>query len=295
MAAHQNLQTVLFVDICGSTAIYENLGDGKAHGLIAKTLALMQANVEAKSGRVVKTLGDEIMACFWHPVYALDAAKAINSQLAEEEPEPGLPVVAVHSGLEHGQVLEQGGDLYGDAVNIAARLASMAKPWQILTTQKTIEALGSDSDETTRHIVRTAMRGKTEEVDVYEVLWEDGGLTRFAAKPQPLDMAERLRLTLGSRQLEVNPGHPVATLGRGPQNDLVVADKGVSRWHARVELRRGKFFLVDKSTNGTFIVTDGKEPVYLNYDESLLPPRGAIILGSDDQGDHKVKVSFELC
>lgn len=294
MAAHPNLMTVLFVDICGSTAIYENLGDGKAHGLIAKTLDLMQAQVQAKSGRVVKTIGDEIMACFWHPVYALDAAKAINARLAEVEPEPGMPAVAVHSGLEHGEVVEQGGDLYGDAVNIAARLASMAKPWQILTTDKTIEALGGESDETTRHVIRTTVRGKSEEVNVYEVLWEDSGLTRFAAKPQPLDVAERLRLRLGARELEVSPSHPVATLGRGPQNDLVVTDKGVSRWHARVELRRGKFFLVDKSTNGTFIVTEGKQPIYLNYDESLLPPKGSILLGSDDPGDHKVNVSFEV-
>jgi adenylate cyclase len=294
MRTRPNLKTVLFVDICGSTGIYENLGDSEGHDVIDQTLALMQAKVEANSGRVIKTIGDEIMACFWHPVYALDAAKAINLQLSEGPPLPGMPSVAVHAGLEHGEVVEQGGDIFGDAVNIAARLTTLAKPWQILTTQSTIDSLGSDNDETLRHVIRTSLRGKTEELDVYEVLWEDDGLTRFAAKPQPLQLHGKLLLKQGDRLMEVSGQHPVATLGRGPQNDMVITDKGVSRWHARVELRRGKFFLVDKSTNGTFVMAVGRPPVFLNYDESLLPPRGKIVLGCDNDSDHNVTVQFEI-
>ncbi len=294
MGTRSNKKSVLFVDICGSTGIYENLGDSGGHDLIDRVLAQIQVNVRANGGRVVKTIGDEIMACFWHPFYALDAAKAINLQLSAERPRPGLPLVAVHSGLEHGEVVEQGGDLFGDAVNIAARLTTLAKPWQILTTAKTIDALGPDNDETLRHVIRTSLRGKSEEMEVYEVLWEDDGLTRFTEKPQPLLHQGSLLLRQGNRLLEVSGQHPVATLGRGPHNDLVIADKGVSRWHARVELRRGKFFLVDKSTNGTFIVSAGKAPVYLNYDESLLPGQGIIILGSDNESDQNVTVRFEI-
>ncbi|MFH1033050.1 MAG: adenylate/guanylate cyclase domain-containing protein [Pseudomonadota bacterium] len=294
MRNRPNLKTVLFVDICGSTGIYETLGDSKGHDLIDKTLALMQAKVEANSGLVIKTIGDEIMACFWHPVYALDAAKAINLQLADEPPQADQPTVAVHTGLEHGEVVEQGGDIFGDAVNIAARLTTLAKPWQILTTRASIEAMGPDNDENVRHVIRTSLRGKSEELDVYEVLWEDDGLTRFTAKPQPLQPHGRLLLKQGDRQLEVCGQHPVATLGRGPQNDLVITDKGVSRWHARVELRRGKFFLVDKSTNGTFVMAVGRPPMFLNYDESLLPLKGKIVLGCDDESDHNVTVQFDI-
>lgn len=289
-----NLKTVLFVDICGSTANYEKLGDIKAHDLISQTLAVMQAQVEAMGGWVIKTIGDEIMACFWHPLFALDAAKAINFHLSLQQTPSGMPEVAVHSGLEHGEVVEQGGDLYGDAVNIAARLSSLAKPWQILTTQKTIEALGSENDEAVRRVIHTNLRGKAEELDIFEVLWEEDGLTRCAEKPAPALPETRLMLKHGDRQLEVSSQHPVATMGRGAHNDLVISEKVVSRWHARVELRRDKFFLVDKSTNGTFLMTDGNQPVFLNYEQSPLPAGGIIVLGSDDELGPDVTVRFEI-
>lgn len=295
MNSHPTFLTVLFVDICKSTAIYEKYGNEKAHGLIATTLALMQEEVESRGGRVIKTIGDEIMACFWHPLYALDTAKGINLRLSSALPAPGLPQVAVHAAFEYGQVVEEEGDSFGDAVNVAARLTGLAKPGQILTTSQTVASLGSENSETTRQVTRTTVRGRLEPVEVHEVVWEDAGLTRFDQRPLEEKPIGRLRLRLGGQGLEVDSQHPVGTLGRGQHCDLVVPDRRVSRLHALVELRRGRFYLVDKSTNGTYIMAEGRRLAFLNYDEYLLPARGSLLLGRDVDPGQQVTIHFELC
>ena len=165
-------------------------------------------------------------------------------------------------------------------MNVAARMVALAKARQILTTRQTVERLSPLLRAGTRYTDRTPVKGKQEEIDVYEVIWREEDLTRMEGHQIPLaDFQARLQLRFREKELEVSHSRPVVTIGRGQQNDIVVLDALASRLHARIEYRRGKFILLDQSTNGTYVLTQEGESAYLRREEFVLRGSGAISLG----------------
>ena len=157
-------------------------------------------------------------------------------------------------------------------------------PWpkgeQILTTPQLVNALAPALRANTRHIDRAPVKGKQEEIDIYEFIWQEEDMTRMEGQRiSPTALPIRLHLRMGDKESALSQSRPHATLGRGPQNEFVVTDEYASRVHARIEYRRGKFVLFDQSTNGTFVRTqDGKE-VQLRREEFPLQGTGEISLG----------------
>jgi len=289
-------QAVLFADICGSTGLFEQLGDQRAQPLVDGVLEAMARVVELNGGRVVKRLGDAVLAAFDQAGACLAAAEEIHSRLPGSVAWDGnIPPLALHSGLHWGRVIPVENDIYGDAVNVAARLAELAGPGQILTSEQTVQALAPDRRAGTRYVTCLNLRGRKREIKVYEMLWDTGGLTVLSPLPADLPRPRRgsLRLTLGETDLEVNSEHPLLTLGRGPQNDLVLDRAWVSRAHAKVELRRGRFLLVDFSSNGTFLQPRGGSLVYVKQDEATLEGSGIITLGRPPGPENPDQVSYQ--
>ena len=171
--------------------------------------------------------------------------------------------------------------MFGDAVNVAARMAGLAKGGQIITTQETADELSPVLRSSTRHLDRISVKGKQEDIDIFEVIWQAEDVTRMATgllKGQT--KTARLKLAYHSSILELNQDMNPVVLGRGKKADMVVNDTMASREHARIECRRGKFFLTDISTNGTYVQTpDG--PSYLRREDLLLSGQGKIALGRE--------------
>ncbi|MEN9217725.1 MAG: adenylate/guanylate cyclase domain-containing protein, partial [Gloeomargarita sp. DG_2_bins_126] len=133
--------TILFADISGSTRLYETLGNEAALVLVSDCLQLLQSVAQKYQGQVVKTIGDEIMLRFPNPSLAAQAAFEMQDQVAQfflnRKVVSGLKV-----GFNHGAILEQAdGDIFGDAVNVAARMVQLAKRNQILTPAETIQQI----------------------------------------------------------------------------------------------------------------------------------------------------------
>jgi len=270
---------ILFADISGSTRLYEMLGDVAARQRVADCLALLAAVVQRHSGAVLKTIGDEVMSTFPTADNAMQAARAMQEAVAMATP-PGQTPLTIRVGLHFGAALIETGDVFGDTVNVAARIVALAKGGQILTTPQLVNALAPALRANTRHIDRAPVKGKQEEIDIYEFIWKEDDLTRMEGQRiSPIALPVRLHLRMGDQESELSQSRPHATLGRGPQNEFVVADEYASRVHARIEYRRGKFVLFDQSTNGTFVRTqDGKE-VQLRREEFPLQGTGEISLG----------------
>lgn len=290
-------RAVCFADVCGSTRIYEMLGDEAAQSVIGGALELMARVVAEHGGEVVKTVGDEVMAAFDQPADALAAAQAMQRAVSQAPPAaPGAPPVMLHSGVHWGAVVATDGDLFGDAVNVAARLTALAKPGQVLTTQPTLHAAGPDAAGATRLVSRMSLKGKARQVEVYELLWDAGGVTCMVSSPLAAgaEAAQRLVLQLGGLALEVHEGRPQASLGRDSRNDLIVTGEVVSRHHARVELRQGRFVLVDQSTNGTFLSPNGGEGQYLRLKEAFLEGGGRFYLGRRHEADTEEAVVYRV-
>src|SRR3954451_12362529 len=128
---------ILFADIAGSTKLFDVRGDVVARGLVAHALTLLGDVAAEHSGRVVKTIGDEVMCAFSDAASAFAAAISMQRRIDSDEAS-AREGVAVRIGFHSGTALLEAGDLFGQAVNVAAHVASLAKREQILATAETL-------------------------------------------------------------------------------------------------------------------------------------------------------------
>jgi class 3 adenylate cyclase len=288
---------ILFTDVCDSTTIYESIGDARAHAAINRVFALLGDKVKANGGKVIKTLGDGMVCQFGAADHAFRAACAMQEGLASADADSG-PRMMIKVSFTWGAVVTAEGDVFGDTVNVCARLVGAAGPEQVLTTQETVEALSPALRASCRALYPVKVRGRAEEVKVCEVLWRsDPDVTEVFSRSQ-LSAAARewlLKLTYGGDTIVVEPTGSVK-LGRDKANEVVVTSSKASRIHARIYGRGANFVIADQSSNGTFLAIDGSaREVALRRDEAMLGERGSIGLGgpTSDDGDHVVRYQLE--
>jgi hypothetical protein len=169
--------------------------------------------------------------------------------------------------------------VFGDSVNVAARMAGLAKAEQVILSGQTAAALSPLLRTRVREIDRLTVKGKHEDIGIFELIWQgpEADLTALAA--QPVRRPARILLRHGTREIALDDARPNLTLGRDPQNDVVIADRMASRVHARIERRRDKFVLVDQSSNGTFVTIEGEAEIQLRREELILRGRGRVTFG----------------
>ena len=295
-ARRQVAATVLFADIRGSTQLFEQYGDVRARQIETRVLDVLAARTGAHGGEVVKTIGDEIMSRFADAESAVRAARAMHQAL-KEDPELAQLNIAVRIGLHHGPVLVEKNDVFGDAVNIAARMVSLSKGGQIITTRETVDDLPTEIKQMTRSLGRSQVRGKQEEKEICEVIWQDTtGLTQMATgRQEELRnlLFARLMLEYRGKKRELAPSAQAFTMGRGEQSNLVVDRELVSRSHADIEFRQGKFILVDHSTNGTYLLLENGARFFVRREEFTLHDRGIICLGKAVANDNPDLIRYQ--
>jgi class 3 adenylate cyclase len=289
-----NAITILFADISGSTALYDTLGNEIAQRVIGQSLTHLATVTQNCGGHTIKTIGDEIMASFPNANLACRAACEMQQQLSQYFDTGGIDA-GLRVGFNHGSVIAKGRDVFGDAVNVAARMVQLAKADQVITTQATVELLETSWQQRTRSLERAAVRGKREEIEISEIIWRNEGLTvaQFYRK-QSGSAPSRLKLEWRGQVREIDREHPKVTLGRENNNDVVVNSEVVSRQHAYIELRRDKFFLVDRSTNGTFAFVQADDPIHLRREELLLQASGFVSLGQLSDAEHPDAIRFSF-
>ena len=286
---------VLFADVSGSTRLYETLGDERALATVAHCMALMRDVCDGCDGRVVKTIGDEVMAVFPLADQAAQAAASMHGRIATEPFEGGARI-AIRIGFHYGPTLEADGDLYGDSVNVAARLAGIAHASQVITSGATVAMLSPWLRARARALASLTVKGKAHDLDVWEMLWQESAddLTTLATR---VSMGRaRLRLRHGEREIVLDEQQPALALGRDALNDVVIADRLASRLHGRIERRRDRFVLVDHSSNGTYVTIDGERPIQLRREALVLRGHGRISFGhaAVEPGTEVVMFSCEL-
>jgi len=286
MTSHHGSRAILFADISGSTRLYETLGDQQAAERVGRSLTMLARVCEDCGGRVIRTNGDGALCLFETADAALRASRLMQEK-TDEHQELSESCPGIHIGCHFGPVLENAGDLYGDAVNLAARVAGLAKVGQIITTADTVAKLSAAFAERTRKLAHVPVKGKQAAVTIFEFLWRDWeDLTDYGTRT---DHGRVVRLVLkyeGREWRFEGPGE--LSFGRDGACDVVVGDRKASRQHARVERRRDKFVLTDHSFNGTWVQFAGEaEVVVLRREELMLRASGFIGLGhspGDGQG-----------
>ncbi len=298
--ADLQMATVVFADVAGSTRLYEVLGDQPARQLVAACLGLVTDTVNAFDGRVIKTIGDEVMSVFDSAAGGVMAAVAIQENVSADA-RLARHGVKLRIGLHHGQVIHEDRDVFGDAVNLAARVAGQAKADQILTTEQTLEQIDPDTLKGTRLVDRTRVKGKQQPVRLYEVFWGEieemtmvGGGGADAGRRSGPAVSVTLALQYGGKQWTLGTDLPTLSIGRGDTNDLVIDDRHVSRLHARIELVRRRFFIIDHSTNGTYIHSRTGAPLFLHREQQPLEGKGLIGCGQQPDPGSPLTIAYQV-
>lgn len=127
------LRTILVTDIEGSTSLVQRLGDDVAIRMIREHEGIIGACLRKANGRMVKGLGDGVLASFESIVRALDCTLDIQEQLEERNEASDQPI-RVRVGLSAGEPVSENDDLYGSAVTLASRICAVCQPGGILAT-----------------------------------------------------------------------------------------------------------------------------------------------------------------
>ena len=288
------LLAILFADVSGSTQLYETLGDVRARGIVSRCIDIMTDATHRHGGTLIKTIGDEVMTIFPDAGSAAEAAVEMQEGITGQMVVDGRPM-AVRVGFHFGPTLLEDDDVFGDAVNLAARSVSQAKAGEILTTGDTASVLPERWRSACRQIDLTQVKGKRDEIAIHELVWEASDAT-IVRKPWTTRQRAGGGLTLiaGDTRLDVSEVHPSATIGRAEQNDLVVRQPVISRLHARIEYRNGRIVLTDLSANGTYIEAEGGDSRLLHRDSQELSGSGRLGLGEAVATDAPTTLQYQV-
>lgn len=281
MARYSENMAVVFADISESTKLYSTLGDNAARVVVNACLTLIADIVARCHGRIVKTIGDEVMCVFRRADDAVEAAREIQATVDAKR--PGKMHLRLHIGMHFGPVLVEDSDVFGDTVNAAAYLTAVAAAEQILTTEAMERNLSPEFKDTVRPVFKAVLKGSTEESTVYQVVWHKdvAALTDVNMRSHKIIPGDEgsLLVSYSNLKLRMDQGRPNMTIGRGEDCDLVIHEKLASRKHVSIRLLRTHFYLLDHSLNGTFVTLESGEEVHVLRGELLLDGAGRISLG----------------
>ena len=287
---------ILFADVVGSTRLYELMGDLRARDMVAICIDVMRSATEQRQGTVIKTMGDEVMSTFPSADEALNAAAQMQQQISSHAQlkVDGQPV-SIRIGCHFGPVMLENRDVFGATVHTANRMTSQAKAGQIITTAATVERLSPEWRASCRQIDVATLKGQGNEVALYEVPWQSEDVTSMvpaiSMNSRPVRLL-RLRIRANDRDLVVDEQHSSITIGRAEDNDVVIKGNLISRLHARIEISRSKFVLIDQSTNGTFVQNADGEESFVRRDSLQIQGQGTIGLGRLPEHDSPQTIRF---
>ena len=319
MAATTRNCCVLFADVAGSTRLYEKLGDAEALRAIERCLNRVERAIVACGGKVVKTIGDELMATFNTAELACHAASVMHARIE------GLPSVAggklaIRVGFHFGSVLVDGVDVFGNTVNVASRIGEVAKAREIITSAETAALLPETIRKNNlKPLPAITVKGVSAPLELVEITWTTspaGKLAQATAPAAPATkpavpeidtpsksrksstpkakLTPRVILRYGKQEILMRGHSACVTLGRDTGNDIVIHDPRASRSHGTIELRDGKCILTDKSSNGTFISPHGESNVAVSKDTFELKSKGYICFGHVCPPDSVGSLAYEV-
>lgn len=292
MSASPRPLTILFADIGSSVALYEREGDAEAYRLITASLVKMKRAVQDNGGTVLRTVGDSVLAGF-------DQADQAFSGACDIQRAHRGGALSVRIGFHTGLVIPDGGDVYGHAVNIAARVAAFSRVDEIMATADAVAQLSPLCRASASEADFIDVKGVPEPVAIHRLQWQEQpeSVTRLATRHDYVQDEQpdlQLRLRHGLNIILVGVQCTDVALGRAEDNDIGVLNEEASRHHAQISFRHGQFLLQDDSTNGTYIKKDGMAAFVVRRDSIVLDGAGVLCLGAAPEAVGAELIRFEL-
>ena len=270
--------TVVFADILGGADLIAKAGDAAAVAALAACIEQVKRAAEKAGGRVISRATDKLMVLLPTPDAAADAAAAMHTAM-DSFPQ-GDTRLALGIGFHHGPVIQKDNEVHGDTVNLAARLVEQAANGQIITTRETASHLSPLYRAWMRKLYSIDIKGRSGQVALCELVWRaDDNATLFAKSKTTRVATTTLTISYRGKTLVRRRDRDAVTLGRDESCGIQIQDDQASRLHCTIERRQDKWFLIDHSTNGTYVTIDGAQEVLVQREEFTLSGRGRIALG----------------
>lgn len=296
---------VLFADVSGRARLYERLNEAEAERAVDRCIKRMERAIEGFGGRLVKASGGEIMVLFETADAACQSAQDMQQRVSDLPPVSGVQL-AIRIGFHVGPVMASGNEFTGETIDATAHIVGQAQSGQILCS-------GNAADELPGYLqegLEAPWQPATGDVPVFQVPWqktEDATLITakpIAAKPAVAAGSSqataktasfaKLCLRYRGRSYVLDDKTPVLSLGRDEASDIVIEDRKASRHHGRVEKRGNRFFYVDRSTNGSYVVLAGEPEAMVRRTEIPLLGKGSVCFGSSGNDPTADCATFEF-
>lgn len=253
---------VMFTDIKGSTAYFERFGDIAGVMMVHQCTELLKKQIAKHDGTFIKSIGDAVMAMFEDCASAVRAGvdmqlalKHYNAFRAPEEQ------IRVRIGLNYGNGIVRSNDVFGDVVNVASRVESVAQPEQILISGSVQERVTSLGLFSINYLGRFALKGKEGSTDLFEVVWDASARARPLAAHTVISSApglqpprfKLLHIVTGSEGRDWEMGAQPLTIGRGGADIAFPDDSRMAPLHARLSAQAGQVTVEDLSDYGVFV------------------------------------------
>lgn len=257
-------RSVVLAAVTGSVRRHEALDDAEALRFVERCIRRMARAVDLAGGRLVGSVGAELIAVFDRPDQACQAAREMLQGVAELPP-LAAQRPAIRVGFAHGACDDDQGRCVGDAVSLAAQLAGLAQPGQALTCDATYTRLSAEMQQALGEIGSLQAQGRL------------AGMRLFALGAAPMEGRQgAFALRYGEQLLVLDETRSSISIGRDAPCDVMIHDRRASRRHARIERRGERVFLVDHSSNGSYLTLAGQAEIFVRGAECLLHGRGVI-------------------
>jgi len=195
--------TIMFTDIKGSTSYYETRGDLAGRTMIHQHNSIVLPIIEKHAGTLLKTIGDATMSIYEDPANGLRAATEIQQALlANNKGKPEGEQIRVRCGLNCGIGLVENNDVYGDVVNVTARIEGLASAGDIYISEQIYQKLRQADEFIFRFVEAAKVKGKDEPIKVFRLVWN----------PEDLKLGKSRSATVTAPQRKVGYYHLEATV-----------------------------------------------------------------------------------
>lgn len=292
MNAQSSVPVIMVADITGSASLHHRLDAQEAERALDRCIKRMTRSIEGYQGKLLQSAGDEMLVIFPNAELACQSAIDMHQRIADLPPVSGHKLgirVALHDSNDNTapSTLKQASLM---------RIAGLAGADQILCSAPVVEALnGNGSIPVKTRPEFTPINELDVALGLYQVQWTP---THCASAPAALETASSVSplkfcLRYRGKAYLIDEKHPSLSLGRDPSCSLTIQNRKVSRAHARIERRPDGFFLIDTSTNGSFLSMQGRQEILLRKREIRLEGKGILCLGTSINDPAADRLEFE--
>ncbi len=254
--------TVMFTDIRGSTAYFEKYGDIAGVMMVHECTELIKRQLDKHQGTFIKTIGDAVMATFDDCKNGVEAAIGIHQALRHRNAmREQKDRIAIRIGLNHGSGIVRSADVFGDVVNVASRVESVAQPEQIVISAAVSQRVAPLNVFEIHYLGQFALKGKEGPTDLFEVVWDETAAARPMAShtvvmgnaSMALPTFKLQHIVSGKSSREWKLSGKQLTMGQFLGDVTFPDDPRMAPQHARLTADWAQLCVEDLSNRGVFV------------------------------------------